>query len=394
MLITARDFLSASWANSLVAGMCATLLLPFVFVPLGNLLTKRKRSINKHVYNEVPDNYWFITCRSLLIVGLMSGLLFGFAARSPNFRWEYDQITLYNTFVSGFLCFFIRDLINYWVHRFSHSRLFYKHVHYWHHAIAHPGSGPYDGIYGHPVDSIIGIFVIYVPFSIGFECHAIALIVYIAVFGIFALMLNHCGREFEVTLRIPFLGSIKVYDSSEHDDHHVYRHGNYADCIPFLDQLFGTELVVTDKQRCSLPAKKLWTKVRNEVLSHGVTSSTSAKPSRNSGLLEEECAEIERFAKHMHQDAAPDVSPGATSSMSRRISSAIVERSSALVREIAFQLLEEHPECRPDASMQVCPNVMERRRSTALYGPGTSFALSSPVGRRLSTLTTNGKKGK
>lgn len=380
MLVSARDFLSASWANSLLTGLCAILLLPLAFVPLGKLLTKRKRSINKHVYNEIPKNYWFVTCRAFSVVGLFSGLLFGFAARSPNFRWEYNQATLFNTVGAGILCLAIREFLNYWVHRLFHSRLLYKHVHYQHHAIAHPGSGPYDAFYGHLVDSIIGIAVIYFPFTIGFECHVIALIMNIAILGIFGLVLNHSGREFAVTVWLPCLGSLKIYDSSDHDDHHVHRHGNYADLLPFLDKMFGTELVIADKRRHSVPAERLWGKLRDHVLSNAAsTSPPSSNLARNSILEEEGRAEIERFVSQMH-----DYNGNATRTRLRPS-----WKDLSLAREFAYQLLEEHPECRSSMLGGVCPDVMERRRSSAFEA---SFALSSPTGRRLSTLAKKDDK--
>merc|ERR1712085_223185 len=51
-----------------------------------------------------------------------------------------------------------------------------------------------------------------------------------------------------------------LYDNQYHDDHHLYRRGNYADLLPILDKIFGTAIVV--KKRRPLPAQELWKEAR------------------------------------------------------------------------------------------------------------------------------------
>merc|ERR1712118_122897 len=62
-----------------------------------------------------------------------------------------------------------------------------------------------------------------------------------------------------VQLYIPCLGSIVLYDNKHHDDHHVYRRGNYASLLPVLDWLFGTEIVVRNRR---LPGRVRWGRTR------------------------------------------------------------------------------------------------------------------------------------
>ena len=70
------------------------------------------------------------------------------------------------------------------------------------------------------------------------------------------VVLNHCGREVRLNIRLPLAGRVVLYDNQAHDDHHVYRRGNYADMLPILDRLMGTDIKV--QRRGPLPAQKLW----------------------------------------------------------------------------------------------------------------------------------------
>jgi len=74
--------------------------------------------------------------------------------------------------------------------------------------------------------------------------------------GFAGFVLNHCGREVRLSIRLPLAGRVVLYDNQPHDDHHLYRRGNYADMLPILDQLFGTDIKV--QRRGPLPAQKLW----------------------------------------------------------------------------------------------------------------------------------------
>ncbi len=142
-----------------------------------------------------------------------------------------------------------------------HSKLLYQRFHAGHHTIRHVHDD-YDGYYIDFLETISAAIVAYVPplFLVS-KVHVLAVIFYVVFVAFFVFSVNHCGREVLIAIPIPLVDrKLVIYNSQRHDDHHVYGHGNYAELLPFLDDLFGTTLVI--RNRPPLPARRLWRKAQ------------------------------------------------------------------------------------------------------------------------------------
>ena len=67
-----------------------------------------------------------------------------------------------------------------------------------------------------------------------------------------------------IGITIPFLNCrLPLYNNTSHDDHHVYRSGNYGNFCGLFDYMFDTKLPAVTRK--PLPTSKLWQKVHNKV---------------------------------------------------------------------------------------------------------------------------------
>jgi sterol desaturase/sphingolipid hydroxylase (fatty acid hydroxylase superfamily) len=137
----------------------------------------------------------------------------------------------------------------------------YQRFHEGHHAIRHVYDD-YDGYYIDFFETLAAATIAYIPpvFLIS-RTHVLAVIFYVVLVAFVVFSVNHCGRELCIAINIPFVGTkLVLYHTQHHDDHHVYRQGNYAECLPFWDDLFGSRLVI--RKRRPLPAQRLWNKAQ------------------------------------------------------------------------------------------------------------------------------------
>ena len=119
----------------------------------------------------------------------------------------------------------------------------------------------YDGYYIDFFEVISAAFWAYLPAFILPQVHIIAVIVFEIFVAFFVFSVNHCGRDVQVTFDcFGYIKPLVLYNSQYHDDHHVYRRGNYAEMLPILDHIFGTAIVL--ESRRPLPAQKNWKKAQ------------------------------------------------------------------------------------------------------------------------------------
>ena len=262
-MLCLETFLADSWSNSFLVGMLSPSMYPILFIPMSALLTRRKRSINRSLYVDRPTDYWFVVLRALAIVGVLTSIFLGWAARSEKINFDLENANLKNTLGSFTACCLFREWFHYWVHRLCHSKALYNRIHARHHAITHVGGGVCDEIYAVPIETIANMSVILMPFMLLLETHALVIPPYIVIFGLL-FSISHCGREATFGVTLLYFGRVILYNNQYHDDHHTYRHGNYSDLIPAIDRMFGTELVIN--RRRSLPAMKRWKAVKAHVL--------------------------------------------------------------------------------------------------------------------------------
>ena len=50
--------------------------------------------------------------------------------------------------------------------------------------------------------------------------------VYIVVILFLGFLVNHCGRKAVLSVSVPYLGRLTLYDNQHHDNRHTCRHGN------------------------------------------------------------------------------------------------------------------------------------------------------------------------
>jgi len=272
-------------------------------------MRRRKRSINNHLlHKKRPSHYWLNVAESFGILVVMLAWLLRLLATGSHVVWRLDEVTVVNTIGSIGATMLCREFVNYWAHRLLHSHLLYNLVHEGHHAIpcCH---GLCDGLNMGVLDAIQVIFVVLLPLLF-VPMHVLTAVVYLVVIGFFGFVLNHCGREIRLTLPMPYLRPLVLFDNQHHDDHHVYRRGNYADFLPILDDIFGTAIVVKDRK--PLPAQKLWKNVAKRM--HSWLEAT----------------------RHTRGDAQPDrldMSP-----------------SKRILRQLS-RMLSEHEDCTPDPDL-------------------------------------------
>lgn len=258
-----RDHFRSSLTVSLLSGLALVTLIPLGIVPFAKFLKRHKRSINQHlryIAKKKPDDFNFVVTRTITLTGAATGFYLHLAAKSDKVLWSLADATpllLLKTFAS---CVILREIIHFGHHRIMHSKLLYQRFHAGHHTIRHVHDD-YDGYYIDFLDTISAAVAAYVPplFLIS-KVHVFAVIFYVVFLAFFASF-NHGGREVVIAIPIPLVDrKLVIYNSQHHDDHHVYGHGNYAELLTFLDDLFGTTLVI--KTRPPLPARRLWRKAR------------------------------------------------------------------------------------------------------------------------------------
>ena len=95
-----RRSMADSWWACYAASAVLTSAYPLLYVPAASFMTKRKRSINKHLLDRtatLPSNYWFVVVRSLAMLALSIGWQLRYMASHAHVHWGAEQATLANT---------------------------------------------------------------------------------------------------------------------------------------------------------------------------------------------------------------------------------------------------------------------------------------------------------
>ena len=121
-----------------------------------------------------------------------------------------------------------QSVVEYYWHRIMHFRLFYKHLHKYHHHYKAPEV--YDDLYIHPLEAFGYYCILYGPPYVMKSLHIYAFVAYMIVMGVCGV-LDHSG------VRIKLLG---IYSTSDHDKHHSDFDVNYAFPFPLMDIIHGT----------------------------------------------------------------------------------------------------------------------------------------------------------
>lgn len=136
-----------------------------------------------------------------------------------------------------FLFTIISDAAFYWIHRFLHLPMIYKHIHKWHHEYTVPEV--IATLNTHPLEFVISNVLPFTlgPALLGSKCH-LFLSSYFGTWNFFTVVMNHSGYEF------PWIPSFSILPftikTKEHDYHHRNNLENYAAYYSFWDTICGT----------------------------------------------------------------------------------------------------------------------------------------------------------
>ena len=151
--------------------------------------------------------------------------------------WVYLPISTQNISLSNTIGAFIQmmliyDFIYYFCHRFMHSNRFvYINMHKTHHQIVNP-TGFFDGLYVHPVEYLIFLWLMYLPLYI-VDTHIVGILMYIiSIFDV--------GFMYHIGLKFPSF--LPVLNPKFHDDHHRRNIVNFSFFTELPDFIFQTLL--------------------------------------------------------------------------------------------------------------------------------------------------------
>lgn len=120
-----------------------------------------------------------------------------------------------------------QNIAEYYWHRLMHTKYFYASWHKYHHHYKSPE--PFDDMYIHPFEAIGYYTILYAPPFL-FHTHLYAFIGYMIVMGVCGVI-DHSGIKFHLP---------GIYNSIDHDNHHVKFEVNYGFPFIYLDILHGT----------------------------------------------------------------------------------------------------------------------------------------------------------
>lgn len=172
-----------------------------------------------------------LSTMNLMIGGLLSGTMIYALTRGfgPPIYFDVAEYGWAYTLGSTVLLFVLVDMLAYYAHRFLHIKALFPHIHRWHHRYI--ATTPWVVTAMHPVEFILFQAATFIPlFIIPFHyVTAIVIFVYILIFNI----IDHSGVK--LSSWMPWQGP-----SDFHDDHHVYFHVNFGQCLTLWDRLHGT----------------------------------------------------------------------------------------------------------------------------------------------------------
>ena len=235
-LTTQAGFLSAIVViSAFILGRYFAFVFPFYFLFRKNSLTSSLR--NGQVRLEIHAS-------------LISSLIFAFAGYLMGLEWQmgiakiylpldqYGYAYLPGSFV---LVSAIHEIYFYFTHRLMHIPFVYRHIHATHHFSRN--TSPWASFSFHPGEALVQ--AAFLPLLICLlPLHPLILIAYLTFMTLTAIS-NHMGYEL-----IPSRWILKWFISGGHHAlHHKNFDCNYGLYFRVLDQLFGTDLEPTAKEK-------------------------------------------------------------------------------------------------------------------------------------------------
>ena len=121
-----------------------------------------------------------------------------------------EEYGIHNIIKDLIIAVIYENFVEYYWHRFLHSKIMYKKYHKYHHYVKSPE--PWDDMYIHPIEAIIYYCILYSPPFL-FSCHYYAFIFYMIIMGLCGT-LDHSGVNFKIpgtTYFFVFISSVLFF---------------------------------------------------------------------------------------------------------------------------------------------------------------------------------------
>ncbi|GBB90926.1 hypothetical protein RclHR1_01800011 [Rhizophagus clarus] len=252
-----RDNIYRQFASLLIITMIFVYFFYFFFSTLSYIfvfdkdLMKHPKFLKNQIAKEIKLSASGFPITSIVTIPWFLGEVRGYSAL-------YDDINQYGIIYAIFSVFwflFFTDMCIYWVHRWLHHPLIYKHLHKAHHRWIVPT--PYSSHAFHPLDGYLQS----VPYHLSVYLFPLHKYIYISLFVFVNLwtVMIHDG-EFLTS------GSF-VNGAAHHALHHLYFNYNYGQYFTIWDKIGGSYRKPGDEQ-FDIKKKKdqnIWQKQAREV---------------------------------------------------------------------------------------------------------------------------------
>lgn len=218
-----------------------TSIIQYIFYyKSSNTKWKTQSSRTEHV----GEFYWFpilsnkpnrgymhgpIALLNLVIASVVAAITAECSVQRINYM-QFDELTSISAYTLLFqliLAVVYENVTEYYWHRLMHTKLCYATFHKYHHFYKSPE--PWDDMYIHPLEAFGYYCILYAPPFL-FPIHYTAFFAYMAIMGVCGI-LDHSG----IRCALPGL-----YNTVDHDNHHLKFEVNYAFPFPYMDMLHGT----------------------------------------------------------------------------------------------------------------------------------------------------------
>ena len=135
------------------------------------------------------------------------------------------------------------------MHYILHSKYLYSYIHKQHHKQYLPYRGYNDAGNEHPLEQILGEFLVYVSIrlvSLHMKVHVVSILIQFILYAFFAIA-THLPQKLETRI----LGFL--YKNKLHEIHHIKQSVNFSQNCPLWDIFMGTYLADTKEQGEEMP---------------------------------------------------------------------------------------------------------------------------------------------
>lgn len=192
-------------------------------------LKKHPQYLPNQVRREIKYAMQSLPWISIPTVGLFFAEIRGYSKLYDNI--EDSPYGWFGVVLSMISFLFFTDMCIYWIHRFLHHRLLYKHLHKPHHIWKLPT--PFASHAFHPVDG----FMQSIPYHIYPFLFPLHKVVYL---GLYVFVNIWTVSIHDGDYRVPRILEGIINGSAHHTDHHLYFDYNYGQYFTLWDRIGGS----------------------------------------------------------------------------------------------------------------------------------------------------------